>query len=501
MHSKHRLSLLTQTGIIIGIISLLAVIGISSSVFITQTIQGAGTTINTSGTLRMFAYKIATQMMRDQREEDPTSTDIRELISRFESQLNHPSLQHSIPQPSQNPKESDTVDLHPLYTLYNSIQWRWHEEIQPLLLSYAALLDMESGEESMGKLKHTIHNSYQQSYLSIIDDFVFDINNMVKLIEEQTESRIELLRNIAYVSLPLLLLSILAAPFLLYYRVLVPLKDLLEISQHVRQRDFSRQAKYTRKDELGELARAFNLMNSDLSATYAELEERIMEKTQALIDESNRITLMEERNIIAQELHDSLAQSIFYINIQISRIKTLIRREAPPSQLLPIIYEFATTNDEADRQLRELISTFRIKINPEGLTAAINEIITKYMGRESVTLKFYNHIPDFSFTHSEEVNMIQITQEAISNIIKHANATSGTIVLDHDGENNLVTLTIDDDGGGIPENPYRHNHFGLKNMEERAENINGNISIYQQADGGTRIELDFNPALTQESRL
>jgi len=171
MHSKLRFSLLTQTGIVIGLISLLAVIGISSSVFITQTIQGAATTINTSGTLRMLSYKIATQMMRDQRAEKPTSTKIRGLIRRFDSKLNHPSLKHSIPQPQHNPKGGDSA-APPLYTLYNSVHGQWREEIQPLLLSYASLLDIRPEQKSIETTKEKIHSSYQQNYLARIDEFV-----------------------------------------------------------------------------------------------------------------------------------------------------------------------------------------------------------------------------------------------------------------------------------------------------------------------------------------
>lgn len=316
-----------------------------------------------------------------------------------------------------------------------------------------------------------------------------------------TENRIQLLRNIEFISLPLLLLTIMAAPILLYYRILVPLKELLIISESVRKRDFSRQSKYVRNDELGELARAFNLMNSDLSATYAELEEKIMEKTQSLIDESNRITLMEERNTIAQELHDSLAQSIFYLNIQIGRIKALIKQSASHDQLIPIIDELRDTNSLADRQLRELISTFRIKTNPEGLDASVDEIIEKQLERSKTELEFNNQIPDFSFSHNEEIYLIQIIQEAVSNIIKHADASHGSILLEQDEKSGDVVLSIRDDGIGIPKNPHRTNHFGLNNMEERANNINGELTILPIPDGGTEVRLTFTPSLSQESKL
>lgn len=226
-----------------------------------------------------------------------------------------------------------------------------------------------------------------------------------------------------------------------------------------------------------------------------------MDKTQSLIDESNRITLMEERNIIAQELHDSLAQSIFYLNIQIGRIKTLIKQGGSNDQLLPIIDEFRETNNTADRQLRELISTFRIKTNPEGIDAAVNETINKHMARSSVKLEFRNHIPGFSFSHNEEIYLTQIIQEATSNITKHANANHGTIELGQDIESQEIILTVRDDGVGIPLQPHRINHFGLHNMEERAKNINGAINIQSHPDGGTEVRLSFTPSLPQESKL
>lgn len=499
MHSKPRFSLLKQTGIIIGLISLLAVIGIGSSAFITQTIQGAATTINTSGALRMLSYKIATQMMRDQRKDNPTSTKIRGLIRRFDSKLNSPSLQQSIPQPRPLPKGGGYET--PLHALYRSVRWQWDEDIKPLLLSYAALLDIKPKQVTIEPTKAKIHDSYQQTYLSKIDEFVFDINNMVSLIEEQTEDRIQLLRNIEFISLPLLLLTILAAPILLYYRILVPLKDLLQISEQVRRRDFSRQSKYIRNDELGELAKAFNMMNSDLSATYTELEEKITEKTQSLIDESNRITLMEERNTIAQELHDSLAQSIFYLNIQIGRINALIKQGASHDHLSPIINELRDTNGLMDRQLRELISTFRIKTNQEGIEASVDKIIEKQRGRSTTELEFNNQIPEFSFSHNEETCLIQIIQEAVANIIKHAGAKHGSILLKEDKESGEIMLTVRDDGVGITENPHRTNHFGLNNMEERALNINGSLTIQAHPHGGTEVRLSFTPSLPQQSKL
>ena len=492
-------SLLTQAGLIIGLITLLAVIGIGSSFFVTKTIQGTGTTINASGTLRMLSHKIATQMTRDQQSTAPNPGNIRSLIYLFESRLNHPTLHSAIPKPEEG--RSPNSDAAEIYSLYHSITQQWSDEIKPPLERYATLLENHAERSDSDQNYAATLQRYQQTYLSKLDGFVFEIDRMVKHIEERTEGQIQLLHDIEYISLLLLLITILAAPFLFHRKILAPLKDLLHIAKQVRQRDFSTQAQYHRPDELGQLAQSFNLMISDLSATYTELEERIADKTEALIEESNRLTLMEERNAIAQELHDSLAQSIFYLNIQITRINTLFKQQATYEQLAPIIDELKQTSTSTESQLRELISTFRIQINPEGLAVAVKEIIQREQARTNTQLLFHNQIPDFSFSHNEEVHLIQIIQEAISNISKHAHANHGEITLSYCADENLINLSICDDGVGIPADPHRPNHFGLSNMEERAHAIHGKITITLNQDHGTRVTLQFQPALSQESPL
>jgi len=439
----------------------------------------------------MYAYKIASHMGQDQYKREIVIDKLEVLIHQFDNRLSHPNLVHILAE-GENSREL------PLNLLYYSIAGQWESEFKPILTHYIEELGNDDLNEDQLKdlqLKH------QKEYLSLVDHFIFNITNLVTLIEENTETRIQLLRDIEYIALPLLLLAILATPLLLYFRILLPLRDLLEISQLVRQHEFSRQAHYLRKDELGEVGHAFNLMTTDLSATYAELEDKVIERTNDLIQEANRITMLEERSNIAQELHDSIAQSVFYMRMQISRIKTLCRRQTPLDELIPIIEELSQSNDDNNKQLRELISTFRIEVNPAGLTVALEDIIKRYSERGDTDLKFENRVPEFKFSHNEEVHLIQITQEAVSNIIKHANAQQGVITLKHDRESNKIILTIRDDGVGIPENPERPNHFGLKTMQERGESMHGKIKIVALPTRGTKLTLKFHPALTQEAEL
>ncbi len=499
MFFKSPPTLLSQAGLVIGLITLLAVLGIGSSFFITRTIQGAGATINDSGTLRMLSHKISTQMVHDQQQPPPDSRQIEQLINLFDSRLKQLSLpvsaaHHRLLTSDQNSKRE-------IEALYHTIQLQWSHEIKPILLDYTTSLNQPDPNQQRDKNTTSYPALFQQRYLERIDQFVYVIDRLVKQIELQTESQIQLLYEIEYAALILLLLTIIAAPLLFKQKILLPLQDLLAIARQVRRRDFSSQAQYHRPDELGQLAEAFNLMISDLSATYTELEQRITDKTDSLIKESNRITLMEERNAIAQALHDSLAQSIFYLNIQITRLNTLIQQGAPPDQLGTVVDELKSSNREADHQLRELISTFRIRANPEGISAAVEEVIKKSRGRYPVDIDFDNQIPNFSFSHNEEVHLILIIQEAVSNIIKHARASHAEIRLNCRHRDNRIILTISDNGIGIPQNPERPNHFGLTTMHERAHSLGGSLQLSPGEEGGTQLTLIFTPSLQQEAPL
>ena len=89
-----KFSLLKQTGILLTIISLLAVIGIGSSTIIIETTQGATSAVNIAGSLRMYAYKIASHMGQDQYKREIVIDKLEVLIHQFDNRLSHPNLVH-----------------------------------------------------------------------------------------------------------------------------------------------------------------------------------------------------------------------------------------------------------------------------------------------------------------------------------------------------------------------------------------------------------------------
>ncbi|MCU7915620.1 MAG: hypothetical protein KZQ65_06875 [Candidatus Thiodiazotropha sp. (ex Gloverina cf. vestifex)] len=104
---------------------------------------------------------------------------------------------------------------------------------------------------------------------------------------------------------------------------------------------------------------------------------------------------------------------------------------------------------------------------------------------------FRASIGNCQFTPNAEIHIIQIIREALSNIIRHADATRAGVALQCDQEG-MVTVTVEDDGVGIDDQRDMMQHYGLPIMKERAECLGGDLSIVESTLGGTQIKLTFN---------
>lgn len=204
-----------------------------------------------------------------------------------------------------------------------------------------------------------------------------------------------------------------------------------------------------------------------------------------------RIMLMEERAVIARELHDSLAQSLSYLKIQVSRLDALLARGADQAEISGIIDDLREGLNSAYRQLRELLTTFRLRIEGAGLDAALVETAREFGARGlDVRLDFrLQHCP---LAANEEIHVLQVVREALSNTARHAHAGTVQVSL-RQVANGHVQVTVADDGVGMPPSPDKRQHHGLVIMRERAATLGGNIAWDGVEPHGTRVTLDFRP--------
>ncbi len=209
---------------------------------------------------------------------------------------------------------------------------------------------------------------------------------------------------------------------------------------------------------------------------------------------NRRQALSEERTAIARELHDSLAQSLSYLKIQVSRTQALL--QAHQARLGPGYLEINTTVEElrshlnlAYRQLRELITTCRLTMNGRTLEQALEESVEEFAKRSDISFELDNRLSNGILRVSEEMQILHIIREALANIVRHSHASHATVSLRH-SENN-IRIDILDNGIGFAAPKRRAQHHGLMIMQERAHSLNGDIRMETSSNGGTHVVVTF----------
>jgi len=248
----------------------------------------------------------------------------------------------------------------------------------------------------------------------------------------------------------------------------------------------------------GRLLGAYNLymteerpIPEEVSLLFRTISEQLamaVENTR-LMRENLRMTLMSERQMMANEVHDSLAQTMAYMKMRIELLReALLQYES--GKALKYSGDIQQALDEAYASLRELLTQFRNRMDPLGLEHALKELASGYFDRTGIRLEFENRIPDLDLTVDQEVQVFHILQEALSNVARHSGAKQATLTLDAD--DGQYAFTVEDDGRGVfvmGAQPDLRHHFGISIMSERAQRLHGNIEIANRPQGGARLRL------------
>lgn len=210
-----------------------------------------------------------------------------------------------------------------------------------------------------------------------------------------------------------------------------------------------------------------------------------------LESEARRLAILEERNIIGNELHDSLAQSLIGMRLQLKLLgESLERRDFGGAQYEASRLRRAMAQANAD--LRELLTNYRLKIDDAGLVPTIASLVERFGRETGIAVFFQNECRSLALTPAQEIQVFFIVQEALTNIRKHSGARNVRVLLNN--EDDLYTVLIEDDGLGMAEGPEAATgeHAGLAIMRERTERLQGQIVIESEPGEGTRIVLMFN---------
>jgi signal transduction histidine kinase len=243
---------------------------------------------------------------------------------------------------------------------------------------------------------------------------------------------------------------------------------------------------------------AFYLTEKVGAAEFDESDQEMIEMLAAhaaiaienarLYEQSRELSIAEERNRLARELHDSVTQKLFGLVLSAEAAATLIERD--DAEARAEVGRLQALAQEALDELRSLVFELRPgSVEDEGLATALRKHVDvlRRVYRREIGLELTGNsggIPEV------EREVLRIAQEALQNALRHAQAE--TIEVRLESGDGRLRLTISDDGVGFePAAPaLRSRRLGLTSMEERAEAIGGTLSIESQPGVGTTIELE-----------
>ena len=215
--------------------------------------------------------------------------------------------------------------------------------------------------------------------------------------------------------------------------------------------------------------------------------------TARLREAEQQYTIVAERDRIARELHDSLAQVLGVIHLRLRSLEPEVQ-DVPGNGVATEIGELAEIADEAYKDVREAILGLRESITSTGgLEGALGEYLRKYSRQTGIkTTLRCDGAARRALLPRSEVQLLRVVQEALTNVRKHAGAQNAAVSLTSD--DGVVTLAVVDDGVGFDpgrlEEALDHG-FGMVSMRERVEQIGGTLAVHTAPGSGTRVVVEL----------
>lgn len=278
----------------------------------------------------------------------------------------------------------------------------------------------------------------------------------------------------------LMILGYLLIQWLLVRRVDVVHNALIQLGQ----RDFSTRiaARWYTRDELTQLADHFNDMAASFEVLQIEHEQKDRVRAQAIIDERERI---------ARELHDGVAQFLAYLSAKIGATRIALRNDKEDLADRNLEQVEQAIHDQSS-EVRSSIIGLKMAGNiiDSGFSVSVREFIDQCNRLNDLMLKLEisSDIDTLTMDVEKELQLFRILQEAVSNIRKHSRSSEASVSLNKK-ENQLIMI-ISDNGVGfdpVQTGLERGGHFGLQIMFERAREIDAHIEIKSNPGSGTQV--------------
>ena len=220
------------------------------------------------------------------------------------------------------------------------------------------------------------------------------------------------------------------------------------------------------------------------------------QKLQDYARQIETLAAAEERNRLARELHDSVSQTIFSMNLTAQSARILLDRD--PQRVSGLLDHLQNLSQNALGEMRSLIQQLRPhSLIENGLPAALRDHAAERLEQDNLKVEVRVN-GEGRLPVDVEEGLFRIAQEALNNIVKHAKTDRATILLNF--ENDMATLIIEDQGAGFDQTSAKSatGHMGLSSMRERIDSLGGILTIDTSPGKGTRVKIEIRTGNDQK---
>ncbi|HVM30358.1 MAG TPA: sensor histidine kinase [Candidatus Limnocylindrales bacterium] len=197
--------------------------------------------------------------------------------------------------------------------------------------------------------------------------------------------------------------------------------------------------------------------------------------------EAERATL-EERTRLARELHDGLAQDLWFAKLKHERLVSMV-----PEEARPLAAEVTQALDSAIAEAKQAVVTMRTDDRAEPLPELLGQVVEDFGSRSGLRTDFQAEDLPAALPPRTQAEVLRVLQEALTNVRKHADAT--VVRVNAEVASGRLQLHVVDNGRGFRPEDTSGDGVGLQGMKERARLMGGELRVISQPAGGTHVQL------------
>ncbi|KPL83679.1 HAMP domain-containing sensor histidine kinase [Herpetosiphon geysericola] len=241
----------------------------------------------------------------------------------------------------------------------------------------------------------------------------------------------------------------------------------------------------TASDEIGQLARRFDSMAQELESNVKMLRQ-LADRNAALVEQAGQLAIVEERNRLARDLHDSVSQELFSVTMLAAAARNLL--PAQPDKARSQVEQLSQMAQRALHETRGLIFALRpAALGDQGLVPALRQLVEEAARRQGLQIQL-NINGERRIPLDHEQALYRICQEALANITKHSGVNSASVNLEYEAQHTI--LEVSDRGRGFDVQQPRNSHsLGLISIQERANAVGGTVEVTAAPGQGTSLRI------------